>query len=337
VAASLFLGVAVSSFWFFLSEDRPGGSFAGRQRSADSVSEQWNDILPPEQAPLPSTPMPPDPNSDRVVRDDTSPETPGLPEVIPPPRVIDRPVYGYPSVPPLPPLDLINVRIPFLVSVAELDREDVRQRLSDELARDPAYRIDLFVKDAPRGVELFQKVAAANGLTLFADAGGLDRVKKRLVTSVVVYSESLTPAEARDLLAKAAEEDGRVKGPSRVLDTLHVAPLLPPDHRDHNREFARDLRDLFGGDLGLGKKPVPSAAPPAGNSKPLSAGTGDEVVKTLTNKLGERTAVLLAYGPPQLRTAPAMSAELKQYLSRRGERRSNSVPIVIVIRTTSGG
>ena len=328
VAACLLIGVSATSFWFF-SRANPNqpAAYAGKNRP-DRNGPKWTDILPPEQGPLPSTPAPILPNNARVAdgRRPTPPESPQSPDVIPPPRAIERSVYGYPTVQPLPPLDFIQVRFPFLVPTADLEREDVRQQFADELGRDGAVRIDLFVKDTARGVELFQNAAKASGLIVYADAAGMDRVKKKQAASVVAYTESLTPAEVRDLFARATADDAKVS--PRTLDMLHATPLPSPDHRDHPKDFGKDLRDLFGGDPGLWRKPAAGPTEP----KPISAGTGDMVVKTLT-KGGEKSAVVLAYGPPQSRTPPAMSAELKQYLARRGERKPSTVPVVIVIRS----
>ena len=50
------------------------------------------------------------------------------------------------SWPLLKPFDLVHVRVPFLRTIAELEREDIRQELTDELVRDPAFRLDLFVR-----------------------------------------------------------------------------------------------------------------------------------------------------------------------------------------------
>ena len=40
----------------------------------------------------------------------------------------------------------------------------------------------------------------------------------------------------------------------------------------------------------------------------------------------------MPYYPPQLRVNPAMSAQLKHYFERRGDRRPGAVPVMIVIR-----
>ncbi|HTL71638.1 MAG TPA: hypothetical protein VL404_10150, partial [Candidatus Eisenbacteria bacterium] len=67
----------------------------------------------------------------------------------------------------------------------------------------------------------------------------------------------------------------------------------------------------------------------------------DHVVKNLTAppsaaKPLDRSSVLLTWGPPAARTPPGNSQELKHYLARRGERKPNAVPVIIVIRPGNG-
>jgi hypothetical protein len=70
----------------------------------------------------------------------------------------------------------------------------------------------------------------------------------------------------------------------------------------------------------------------------VSAGTIDSVTKTLTTppaKPGEKTAILMTWQTTNsgiARTNPATSNELKQFLAKRGDRKPNAVPAVIVIR-----
>src|SRR5439155_1535562 len=79
-------------------------------------------------------------------------------------RRLPRPATdsGYvasPLLPDPPSIDHVQVRLPFLAPAADLDRDDVRAALADELGRDAACRVDLFVKDPARAVELLQAAA----------------------------------------------------------------------------------------------------------------------------------------------------------------------------------
>ena len=71
----------------------------------------------------------------------------------------------------------------------------------------------------------------------------------------------------------------------------------------------------------------------------VSAGTADQIIDSIKAGKGapaRDTAVLMTWSPSQGRTPPAMSAELKTYLSKRGERKPDAVPVIIVIRHGNG-
>ena len=317
LAASVLLAIASGSFLYFT---KPGGAQGPQTAQGET---KFTDVLPKEALPPALPPAPPSSNNVAEVPPTVPPEAPGRVEEIPLPRVKGADVFVAPPLRPIPPLDRLIVRVPLLVSVSDLERDDAQQKLLDELGRDPAYRIDLFAKDAARGAELFQAAAKAANVNLFADALALDRMKKKQATAYAVFADSLAPADIRDLFARLSAEDG--KNPQRVFDSLHASPAVAADQTA--------LKDLLGTDPGLWKRPAGATAEP----KPISAGTGDELTKSLTAKAGDKAAVLLSFTPAAIRTNPAMSKELKEFLARRGERKASAVPILIVIRQPSGG
>jgi hypothetical protein len=225
------------------------------------------------------------------------------------------------------PLDLIRVRVPFLKQLSDFDREDTRQQFVEELARDPAFRIDIFTRHMPRSVEWFRAAAKAAGVTIFVDPTTLERVNKGQIHSVVVYTESLTSAELSDLFAKLSAEDATIS--PRVFDVVHATPVLQADQEA--------LRSILGIDPGLYKRQTQEKG--SDSAKPISAGTADQIVKTLTTGQGkgsEKCAMLMTWLPTAARTSPAASTELKQFLLKRGDRKANAVPAVIVIRFGNG-
>jgi hypothetical protein len=71
----------------------------------------------------------------------------------------------------------------------------------------------------------------------------------------------------------------------------------------------------------------------------MSTGTANQITRALTDptgKGGDKSAVLMTYAPSQVRTRPGDSRELRQFFERRGERRPNAVPVLIVIRQANG-
>lgn len=317
IAASVALAIA-SAYVVHLTS-QPGTNPSGTQmvrHDPDLIKALPREVGSPQPALLPPS-VPSGSNNVAQVTPEPLPEPPSGLDQIPPPRVKGADVFVAGPLPPIPPFERFVVRVPLLVSIAELERDDAKQRLLEELGRDPAYRIDLFAKDASRAAELFQNAAKTAGVNLFADSLALDRMKKKQATSYLVYSESLSAADIRDLLVKISEVDA--KNPERAFDALHATPALLSDQNV--------LKDLLGTDPGLWKRPMPAGGEP----KSISSGTGDELSKTLS-KNGDKSAVFLSFTPAASRTNPALSKELKEFLARRGERKASAVPILIVIR-----
>lgn len=340
LAASVLLCITAASFAFFRG--------AGPKNQISKGA--WANVLPysPENTsavPSPTGPTPdrerPDPAS--VARADVSPVPPvpnpreaPAPEVAtaPAPRTVNPDFIGSPFRLTLPPFERVEIRIPFLRPAADLGREDIAQELTDELRRDPT-RLDLFVRDTARGVEVFQNTAKAAGLAVHVDAATLDKLKKKQAHSVVIYTESLSAAELAALFAKLSAEDSKYS--PRVCDSLHANAVVRSDELE--------LKAILGLDVGLYKRPSAGVGqggdrvPPG---KSVNAGTIDQVVQSVSGvspsasaKGPDKHAVLLTWQtahPNLARTNPASSAELKQYLQKRGARPANAVPALIVIR-----
>ncbi|WP_148087798.1 hypothetical protein [Gemmata obscuriglobus] len=261
----------------------------------------------------------------------------------PPPRTVRTDLIGFPVLPKLPPFERIEVRVPFLRPVADLGREDVSNELLDAIGRETSdaspVRFDLFVRDPARGVEMLQHAARASGVTVHADATTLDRLKKKQVHSAVVYTECLTAKELAALFAKVAVEDAKYS--PRVGDSLHAAAVVRSDELE--------LKTVLGVDVGLYKRPAGNSSHGSGGAdrvvppgKAVSANTLDQVVQSVSGgstppapKAQERPMVLLTWQtthPGIPRTNPLQSVELKQYLQKRGIRKSAAVPALIIIR-----
>jgi len=320
LAASLLLVVGLGSFLLYTQANnaKPGNATTAQNPT------NYNEVLPRESGPLsvPDVAPPPSPGNNIAQNSVPSVESPVRIDEIPPPRAKGADVLVAPPLVPIGPLERLIVRVPVLVSTTDLERDDVRQKLLDELGREPAYRIDLFTKDASRGAELFQTAAKNAGLNLSTDTLTQERIKKKQASSYVVYVESLTAAEIRDLLVRLSADDA--KSPQRVFDSLHASPALPADQTV--------LKELLGTDPGLWKRPVAKNEIPI-DPKPISSGTGDQIAKNLAApKPGEKPAVLLTFTPAAARSNPALSKELKEFLAKRGERKASAVPILLVIR-----
>lgn len=322
VAASVMLCLGGGSFWFFARETGTTPSTGKPTETARGAGRvNYADVLPPENGRPPSAPIHHDDSANNVAHDFPQPREVHPVEVIPAPRAVNN-FNASPLIPDAPPFDLVQVRLPFLVPLTDLDRDDVQKKLIAELGRESASRIDVFVKDTGRGGEAFLAAAKASGLTVFADATATERMKRRMPGSFVVYAESLTAADVRDLFVKLSAEDA--KATQRTFDSLHVVGATAGDHKE--------LKDVLGFDPGPWKRAERNTP---SEPKSISAGTGEQVAKSVSGggaKATEKPAVLMSFGPAASRTPPVMSKELKQYGEKRGERKPTSVPVMIVIR-----
>ncbi len=248
--------------------------------------------------------------------------------VAPSPRPARNPnIYTAEPRPDIGPLDLVRIRVPFLKPLADFDHEETRQQFVEELGRDPAFRIDVFTRHLPKSVDWFRNAAKVSNVNVAVDAATLDRVSKSQVNAVVVYIESMTPSELADLFAKLCAEDAKIT--PRIFDTVHATPVVEDDQKA--------LRSILGVDPGLFKRPAQEKG--AENPKPISSGTVDQIVKSLSAGQGketEKSAILMTWTPSMGRTIPSSSVELKQFLLKRGERKANALPVMIVIRHGNG-
>jgi len=324
-AASLFLAVGGVTLTYALHAKNP--EVARHSVPPDltmltiPMVEVARNDLPPENGPLVSR-LPEDVErpvpspAPRVVLDPAPPpatEVAAQPRLVPPLDFLTSPLTE-----PTSPFETVQVRLPYLASLAEIKERS--EPIVRELSRDPAYRLDLFARSPSRGMEMLLTTAKAGGVAVSLDSATQARLKKASPANYVIYIESLTPIEIRDLLAKLSAADGRL--PKREFEMLHLASAQTAENRD--------LKELLGIDVGLWKRTD------ANPNRPITAGTGDAVAKAVATGIAtrgpEKAAVALTFQPAALRTKPAASKELQQFLARRGARPAGSVSLMIVVR-----
>jgi hypothetical protein len=215
-------------------------------------------------------------------------------------------VVGSRLLVPIPPLESIEARLPVLAAFSNLERENTQTRLLDALSHEQGFRLDLFVKDVPKAATIFQSAARSAGLSLALDSTAQDRLRKKLPTALVVYTEALSPEDIVKFLVTLSKRDQT----GTTFATLHLVPTQTSEQRD--------LRDLLGIELGQAKR-KPTL------TKSTSNGTGGEARVT-------RPAIMLTYLPAASRVSPASSKEIRAFLDQRTERKPSTVALVIVIR-----
>ena len=254
-----------------------------------------------------------------------------VPEVGPSPRDVTDIVAAPPSNDTMPEIEspqIDRIRVSHLVNPHELaDDEAVRKKLTAEMKKDELIRLDLFCRSTPKALDLVLAGLKARGIAALTDAFAQDQLKKKSPPELMIFTEAMTPDEVTQFLAALGAEDE--KGGAGGFDTLVAAPFLPAD--------LTQLSKL----LGL---PGVTLKAPKGKAgvdirKPLPEGTAAEVASMLS-KMGtgsavppksEKVAMVVAYSP--VNTNPAASREIKQFLDRRGDRKPDAKPLMLVLKT----
>jgi hypothetical protein len=228
--------------------------------------------------------------------------------------------------PEIEPFDLNKIRVSKMFALQELSRdEQQRKKLATEMKKDELIRLDLFCQTTPNALEIVLNALRARGINVVTDSFVQDRLRKKSATELMIFTEAMTPEEVVQLLAAIGADD--VKSRAGEFETLVAAPFLPAD--------LTRLGQLLG---------VPNVLPKPAKGKevvdirkPLPEGTASHVASVLA-KMGtsqpkpEKIAVVVAYSP--MNPQPAASKEIKQFLDRRGDRRADAKPLMLVLRTT---
>lgn len=325
-AASVLLLISIGSYLYFMaSQDYLAGKKSQEliaQTGQRTLVEGPGTTSQHNALPLPEAKLPPE----AIV---ALPPVPSSPEVGPLPRVVERDILTSP-IRPSPEIDFTQLdllRVAQLFKINDLPTNDAtRKKLVADCKRDELIRLDLFCKLTPKSVEAVQQAFKAKGVTFHVDAYAQERLKKNLPTEIMFFTESLTPDEVSQVLAHLGAEDNKANG-AGGYDTLVVAPFLSAD--------LDTLGRLLGITNVLSKLPKMKGVD---IRKPLPEGTALQLAQTLA-KMGstgtplpkeERVGVAVAYRPsnPQ----PNQSKEIKTYLSRRGEKKPDAKPLMLVLR-----
>lgn len=326
VAASVLVAVAAGSFYFFAPPAQPHTDDLARHLPApppdDPAAKEARGVAVAKAASGGSTP-------DGVAVAKVGPDA----EVIPAPRP-DVVAQVPPPAPPEPkdvftvgewiaskPLTFADVKLPTLVAGTEFDRRDVAAILEREFARDLPHRVDVFSQSPAVALDQLQAAAKAAGVTLFTDALTAERMKLPAGFTFAVYLENLTPAELAAVFGRLAKQANAQPNPDAVLGAAHLIPAGPTEQKE--------VKDLIGVEFATAKAAKPAVGP--AEPKPISADTLAKVTAAL--KKGEKAGVVVTFLPPNFRTGAAKSAEVKQFLEKRGERKPGTVPVLVVIRS----
>ncbi len=227
-------------------------------------------------------------------------------------------VLGSPLVDSFKPSDSLRVQLPMLLPFRDIQRDDAKQSLRNQLALAPNTRIDLFAKDTAKAAEWLILSGKSQSISTITETIAGERMKRKMPSTWIFYTDMLTASEVSNWLSSAATTT------PQLATRLHVV--------SGQQQERKDLRELLGIDLTAAKKPE---APTPNQS--LAAGTLDQVASNLLKATKpEKSAILLTYLPPIVRAQPSLSKDVKQYHELRKDRQPGTVSVMIVIRPTNG-
>ena len=326
-AAAVLIVISIGSYLYFTASER----YYRDQEKNVAKAPVGNGASNSVAADTPVRDKPTIPSDKRDPRPEVIAMQPRLaPEVGPSPRdVTDIRTGPLPdSMPEIESPQIDRIRISHLVNLHELADDDAaRKKLTAEIKKDELIRLDLFCRSTPNALDLVLGGLRARGVATFTDAFAQDQLKKKSPPELMIFTEAMTPDEVVQFLTALGADDQ--KGGAGGFDTLVAAPFLPAD--------LTQLSKL----LGL---PGVTLKAPKGKSgvdirKPLPEGTAAEVASMLA-KMGsgsappprsEKVAVVVAYSP--MNSNPTTSREIKQFLDRRGDRKADAKPLMLVLKT----
>jgi negative regulator of sigma E activity len=323
-AAGVLVAVTLGSYFYFTASER----YLALQKE-ERVAK-----LPPVKNLNEGSARPPvEPRDHRVdLQPEQLTEKPRVvPDIGPLPREVPRDSYTGPIPDPVPEIEPFNpekIRLSHLVRMNELATDaDVRKKLATEMKKDELIRLDLFCQSPAKAYELVAVALKARGITTVTDGAAQDRLKKNQPTNLMVFTEALTPDEVAQLLTALGAEDK--KSGAGQFDTLVAAPFLGDD--------LLTLGKLLGMPNLTSK--LPKSRTGVDIRKPLPEGTAQHVANSLSGMGGtsarppkpESMAVVVSYWPAT--GNPSASREIKQFVERRGERKAEAKPLMLVLKS----
>ena len=324
-AAGVLVAITLGSYLYFSTSEQYLASKDNRtahlppvQLPQDVNRGQGEDVVPnPVQRPV-------EPGPDAIAK--AGPEIGPWPRQILNPKIETGPIPD--AMPEIEPFDPAKIRVSLLIKPQELSADgEVRKKLTAEMKKDELIRLDLFCHSTPIALERVAAVLKSRGITTLTDGYAHDRLQKKQPTELMIFTEALTPDEVAQVMAVLGAEDKD----AGLFDTVVAAPFLEQD--------LVKLGKLLG--LPNVASKLPKAKSGVDINRPLPEGTADHVAKSL-NGMGtgstarpkvERVAVAVAYSPANAN--PTGSREIKQFVDRRGERKRDAKPLMLVLKIIS--
>jgi hypothetical protein len=332
-AAVVLIAVSVISYLFFaMTPLNPAGPAKESAANPQPESPAKNDPVKPKQnepkvegpAVAELGPVPREVEPRILVQNDPRIN----PELLPNPRLHGaEDLHGVGPMPEPPSIKVVELNLSLLLPLKDLDQPYPKKQLRDRLAKEDIVHIDLFCKDSTRAAEQIQAALKLRGQQIIVDAVAQDRLKKRLRTEYVFFTESITAEEIAVLLETLGANDKKLedkKGGEGYFHKFHLTPF--------NNDDAARLSSLLGVRRDNLKLPKIKTALDPRNS--LEGDTASKVASTLPKggaSRNDRWTLLLPNGPAFAK--PDTSKEIKSFLENRGERKPGTVSFMLVLMT----
>ncbi len=248
------------------------------------------------------------------------------PEMLPNPRLLGpMDLLASPEPPEPQRFKVVPISLSLLLPLRDLDQPYPRKQLRDELMKDEIFRLDLFCRDSTRAADLLQLALKARGQQVLVEAVAQDRLKKRLKTEYVFFTETLTGEEIALLLETLGVNDRKAeekKAGDGQFDKFLLTPFIAQD--------ALELSKLLG--VRPNNLKLPKSKVVLDPGKSLESNTASQIASTLPKggaSRNERMTLVLA-GEPAVR--PETSKEIKSFLDKRSDRKPGTITLMLVLR-----
>jgi hypothetical protein len=324
-AAGVLVAITLGSYLYFTASDRYYASL--NQRTTASLppvkaSDEGAGPANAERGPEPRDHRPD--FGTEVAQANPSQE----PEIGPSPHLAKVDIDTAPprDMPEIEPFNPEKIRLSYLARMEDLPADaDARKKLAIEMKKDELIRLDLFCESPGKAYDHVVAALKGRGITTVTDRHAHERLTKNLPTELMIFTEAMTPDEVAQLMTALGAEDRKSGG--GLFDTLVAAPFLVQD--------LEKLGKLLGAPNFMSK--LPKGKLNIDIRKPLPEGTAQHVANSLSGMGGssraskpEQMAVVVAYSPTN--GNPTQSREIKQFLERRGERKAEAKPLMLVLK-----
>jgi hypothetical protein len=344
LAASVFVAVALGSYFVFSNESKPSlavgpnPSVTPPDGPQSEQHETKRDVPTPDSPPkvVKQTPVPPPPSVPPPHKPTPRPMPPTLIEPIVHRPEEDDPFPDAPEMPKTPEekkrevpvlasggkieedrLERVELALPALTKLEDLLGAPARDQLAASFTKGSAFRVEILCHDAAKTVERTKAALVGRHRSVVVESAATARLKKNWKSDYAFFVENLTPAELAALVMQVAgNEKPRLDG------TLVHGPMSRWDRQELTRLLGVDPTKTRPHEEGIDIH------------TPLTEQTQAQVQKALEGKTPRpgaqknEPALLLALGSFQ----PKASPEVKRFLETRRPARADTVQVFLVIR-----